>query len=366
MTGEEIKVKLEEFKRRGEVAAYSVTETASKPAVQVSFIGHVSDDAEQLLEDLRRQDILAGENRQPESFHFLGGELRPGAGIIRRVGGRPDGPSGTLTCLLSSKDSQDLYFLASGHVITNFWKPKSFDYKGSIYLNRQGFPGTNSMRSLGKIYDYSPAPPKAPYDEKENSSVIDIDIGIVKIQGEFDLRQRTTCYGNFGEWPSKPKDVVVKKDQMVKVMKCGAEETHWTAAVVVEDKRTVMVYGPDGAVYVLRNQIILEQPPDKSEKQLSAQQDPLPPHPCAPPARQGQSLVQQLESADPLKELPNNSPETPFAVAGDSGTMVVDKDSKRPVGMLVAGSILDGRYVMTPISAIWDYWETNNFVLRRA
>jgi hypothetical protein len=56
----------------------------------------------------------------------------------------------------------------------------------------------------------------------------------------------------------------------------------------------------------------------------------------------------------------------PFAVAGDSGTMVVDKDSKRPVGMLIAGSVLDGRYVMTPIQTLARFWKAECFVLLRA
>jgi hypothetical protein len=59
-------------------------------------------------------------------------------------------------------------------------------------------------------------------------------------------------------------------------------------------------------------------------------------------------------------------PKTSFAIPGDSGTMVVDYKTRQPLGMLIAGSLLDGKYVMTPIRALWDYWTGKQLVLLRA
>jgi hypothetical protein len=46
--------------------------------------------------------------------------------------------------------------------------------------------------------------------------------------------------------------------------------------------------------------------------------------------------------------------------------MVVECETKRPVGMLIAGSILKGEYVMTPIRAISEYWKKKGYVFLRA
>jgi len=46
--------------------------------------------------------------------------------------------------------------------------------------------------------------------------------------------------------------------------------------------------------------------------------------------------------------------------------MVVDKQTKRPVGMLIAGSILNGLYVMTPFETIQARLEKMRLVMSRA
>lgn len=362
----EIRTTLEGLRRKGEVVAYSLRGADRQPTVQLSLIGKAP--SKEVAEFLERKDIVVAPSiMQPERYSFLG-ELRPGTGIIRRVGGRPEGPNGTLTCFLSSRDSQDLYFAAAGHVATNFWKIAPPDADGSIYLSRKGFPGTNSMRFLGELF-YSSAPPRRmdPYKPefgKEDPDK-DKDIAVVKLEGGFDAKQRTTCYGHFGEWPSEPVDV----KEWDPVMKCGAEETHWTAAVVECVGQRVWVYGPDKAIYELENQVILKLPtPPKPLAQQSNSptlqcRTPLRTGPAALSAQQEQTLVQQSE---PPKVLPNNSSDTPFGVAGDSGTMVIHQETRRPVGMLIAGSILDGKYVMTPISTIYKYWTKLNLVLLRA
>lgn len=345
---------LEKLRARGEVAAYYWKKSGGRSTVQVTIIGPRSKEVDRFLQS---RGELVESRQQSAAYYFLGGELRPGTGIIRRAGGRPGGPGGTLTCFLSSRDSQDLYFAAAGHVVTNFWKTLLPDPDGSIYLNRKGYPGTNSMRFLGNLAHHSDPPKRLDREDPDPKHTSPhLDIAVVKMEGKFDLRQRTTCYGHFGEWPSYPEDV----REGDPVMKCGAEETHWTAAVVEEVGRRVWVYGPDRAIYELENQVILKSLAMESvsnperEARLSL------------PVQKSPEDRPAFRSCRQVPGLPNNSPDTPFAVAGDSGTLVVNQESKRPVGMLIAGSILDGRYVMTPILSLWNYWKDRKFVLLRA
>jgi hypothetical protein len=160
-------------------------------------------------------------------------------------------------------------------------------------------------------------------------------MGIAKFEGEFQWIQRTTCYGTFGEWPGDEPGMVGEGDY---VMKCGAEETHWTFARVESVARTVWIYGPD-RIYELRGQVILKEVHDPKPRDVYESQ------------RRGTCY-----GGKPVS----------FAVPGDSGTMVVDRYSKVPVGMLIGGSVLDGKYVMTPIHEIWKRWERRHLVLLRA
>jgi len=274
-------------------------------------------------------------------------ELRPGSGVIRVSGGKSEGRGGTLTCFLSSKDGRDNYFAAAGHVLSNFWNDD--DVKGtrraegpaaSIYRYQKGFPATNSTRFLGKLTHISDPllpinrGPAARYEKP--GGPVNMDIGIVKIRGKFEPVQRTTCYGSFGEWPKNEPGEIQKG---LPVMKCGAEEKHWTYAVVEEPCTPVTVYGPGGLIYKLADQVILEL--------------------------EHEALPENTDPPDGWSARRHRDSQSAFAIPGDSGTMVVERESRRPVGMLIAGSVLDGRYVMTPFRTIQNFWLKHDLVLRR-
>lgn len=248
-----------------------------------------------------------------QEFSFLGtNELRPGSGIVRVSGGVPEGPGGTLTCFLSSRDGRDTYFMAAGHVLSNFWTCKC-NPESSIFLNRKGYPSATSSRFLGNLVK-----PES-FLSQPVGSLIYSDIGIVKLAGDVELKQRTTGFGSLGEWPPDEPGYV-RRGQCV--MKCGAEETHWTEAKVEQTRYCGWVYGPEQKYFVL-NQVLL--------RALS-------------------------EDEDSEGTPPNNSKATPFAISGDSGSLVVEQETKRPVGMLIAGSVLEGRYIMTPIRTLYRFW----------
>lgn len=279
---------------------------------------------------------LLSQGPQPDSDLLQ--ELRPGSGIVRSVGGVPKGPAGTLTCFLSSEDGSDIYLLAAGHVVTDFWKERpSLHPEGSIYHNPKGFPSTDSTRFIGKMA-YRSKPPLAIDNSVDESPVVperrvDIDVAIVSVVGEFEWKQRTTCYGSFSEWPGDPKRAA--KHQIV--MKCGSEETHWTYAIVENESETVLVYGPGPKLYEFHGQVILSQIDGPTGK------------------------VVMRENSYYSK-----APKASFAVPGDSGTMVVDHETRLPLGMLIAGSILDGKYVMTPLPEISDFWKKKRLTFLRA
>jgi hypothetical protein len=334
-----VKADLEIGKREGRVAAFSIVE-GEIPIVRIRTVGKNvdSDWISQLERRLGRHGIVDYRHYE-RTYYLLSQEARPGSSIVRVAGGVPEGPAGTLTCFLSSEDGRDLYFAAAGHVVSDFWNVTAEDPKGSIYHNPKGFPATNSTRFMGKLCFLAHPPPEvcAPTDREATDVNIDIDIGIVSLKGDFEWKQRTTCYGTFGEWrkarPGKPKKCRI-------VMKCGAEEPHWTYAYVEKECEPVLVYGPKNHVYELRGQVILQQI-DSPEQEICNE-----------------------SSAGNRYELPY--PKTNFAIPGDSGAMVVDYKSRRPLGMLIAGSILDGKYVMTPIRAIWQYWTDRHLLLLRA
>jgi hypothetical protein len=331
---------LDEFRSAGSVAAYSLdTASGGSPKIRLEVVGPPSPD---LSEFLNRQSIALFEiSSQAEIFHLLGGELRPGSGIVRSFSGRPEGPGGTLTCFLSSRDGRNLFFVAAGHVVSKYWEFKN----GSVYRRRQGYPGTDSSRFLGEIFKVSDPPIPRDSDDRREPS---IDVGIVELKGRFELKARTTCYGSMGEWVGEPK--YVKKGDSV--MKCGAEETHWTTAEVYEERKSVWVYGPDKPIFRLNHQIILSLPGEVTKQENVR---------CS---AQGVELAKR-QGDDIKADLPENSPRIPFAVAGDSGTMVVDSETKRPIGMLIAGDIIAGRYVVTPFAPIQKYWSRFGLVLLR-
>ena len=336
----EVKKKLRELQVGEEVAAFSVRkrETDGQPQIWVSWAGNRSPVLDRLVEKYNIKE--ENQKRIDQGFYFLSGELRPGSGIIRVFGGRNEGPGGTLTCLLSTVDGKDNYFVAAGHVLTNFWRCGDPDFLGSIYSYRRGFPPTDSTRFLGKCI-YLPSPKERPRPiQHSKGKGVELDIGIVRLDGDADLKQRTTCYGGFGEWPPHRKLKLEGRE----VMKCGSQETHWTKARVKELNAEVPVYGPEGLLYRFKDQIIVEEIPPQGP--LQEKKDPRKP---------------------PRKlDFPRNALETPFAVPGDSGTMVVDKATRRPIGMLIAGSILNGLYVVTPFRKIEKFWQERDLIMLRA
>ena len=256
----------------GEIIAYSVEVAQEVPEVQLVTVGPEPAWIQNWERRLRQAHSRARIQHQHQaSLYYLfaqgpspeeepAQEARPGSGIIRVVGGVPEGPGGTLTCFLSTKDGRDTYFAAAGHVVSNFWKAKAYDPngsldpKGAIYSYRKGFPATNSTRFFGDLGYLTHQPQKMYKWGPHPKPKVDLDLGIVKFEGEFEWIQRTTCYGTFGEWPGQAPGKAHAKDS---VMKCGAEETHWTFAEVVEVDKPVWVYGPD-RVYELRGQVILK------------------------------------------------------------------------------------------------------------
>jgi len=373
---------IREHQAKGEVAEFSVDATAATTRINLRAVG---EDA-WLWRLKERSKHVGGLDLRPlafqkQAYYFLSQELRPGSGVIRVSGGRAEGPGGTLTCLLSSRDAQDIYFAAAGHVLSDFWKSDIPDQEGSVYLNRRGFFSTPSRRFLGKLLKLSPRPERVPFAPSLGGLHFGlprkpfIDIGLVKLEGDFDWRQRTTCYGSFGEWAENRDEEIPRtrplggddeethlevpdrdRFKIIKnrvVTKCGAEEKHFTDAVIDDCSTTVTVYGPEGEKFQLHGQVIL--------RELSSPMTPDSQTHCRYTASENRDKQEDNEGD---KEC-HKRPTIPFAVPGDSGTMVVYKESKRPLGMLIAGSILDGRYVVTPFNALEKFWEAEDFVLLR-
>lgn len=319
---------IRDLQRKGKVASFKISEEKDGTHIRLRTIGMAGRAAktwatQEVAPNLAKEIKIETADNQDRPFYFLARELRPGSGIVRAVNGGPRGSSGTLTCLLSSKDGRNYYFVAAGHVLTNFWEAENHNDEIRIHRDGPGFPGTNSSRLLGRIAYKSDPPPDAYLEEQTDKRDPRRDIAIVELTATLDLKQRTTCYGTFGE----PDGMKPKVGQ--KVMKCGAEEPHFTEAVVDDDDEEVVIYGPKFTLYRLTQQVILKtQPPDESRSKTRPRID-------------------------------------SFAGSGDSGSIVVDRDSKRPLGMLIAGSVLDGRYVMTPFGSIAEFWEKYNLVFIR-
>ena len=308
-------------------------------------------------------DLLAGLPHR----HY-GDRLRPGSGIVRVVDGQEKGPSGTLTCFLSSVDGNEIYFLTTSHVLTNYWdygektkkKGKMECGQGdSVYRNTRGYPSAVRPRSLGTVTSSS-CPPFCP-TKVQNWVTPDLDAGLVKVRNEFfEIVQRTTCYGSFGELADNPLDPYPGQI----VTKCGAEEPHGgVARVVCILASPIKVHGPSvdrggrDHEYCFDRQVLLSTNPPASSCKGKSNQGQRRKHPvCLCGA--AHCTRHHLPSVD--------SPhDHRFAAPGDSGTMIVDYETKAPVGMLIAGSVLTGYYVMTPIKTLKKYWETKGLIFRR-
>ena len=316
------------FQSEDALAAFSVdAETDPVPKIWLNWVGSLRYDLQKFIDDHQNvYEIESTENR--ERYFFLNDELRPGSGLIRVFGGKSQGPGGTVTCLLTSEDGEDNYLVAAGHVLTDFWR--DLDGHGSIYRYRKGFPSTGSSRFLGKaLYYPEPWPkaiPKGVKPSKESPRFI-LDVGVVKLEVDpevVDLKQRTTCFGGFGE-------TCITTAVRKRVMKCGSQEVYWTEAKISKLNAEVTILGPDGSQYLFKDQIILRD----------------------------------LRNPSKFK-YPTNPKGTPFAVPGDSGTIVVDEATRQPIGMLIAGSVLDGRYVVTPFEKIEEFFTKLGLIRMRA
>lgn len=332
MAHEEIIDELRKLQSEGRVGAFAVSGEEQAPKVWLSWTGEQPEELAKLI-DSHRVSVSTEARRQAQDYYFFfNDELRPGSGLIRVFGGKSEGPGGTLTCLLTSKDGQDLYFVAAGHVLTDFWRDTKG--QGSIYRYRKGYPSTGSSRFLGKVL-YLPReeqlPKPIPKKERPplNWKRASLDVGVVRLDvnlEEVELKQRTTCFGGFGEEP-------VDATEGMRVVKCGSQEAHCTEAVVVAPSSgEVTIYGPDGAKYLFCDQIILRD----------------------------------LHHCEKNMICPRNQRGTPFAVPGDSGTIVVDVATRKPLGMLIAGSVLDRFYVVTPFKQINRFFDEIGLVRQRA
>jgi len=317
---EDFELQLQDLKESGRLTGFALQDHK----LWVSWVGTADPAVENIIKDF--QDSYGGENVErnanAQNYFFFGDELRPGSGLIRVFGGKSQGPGGTLTCLLSSLDGEDIYFAAAAHVLTDFWRDE--ENRGSIYHYRKGFPPSRSRRFLGKVQ--YPSKGQWPSASKE----LLMDVGIVKLEVDTDevfLKQRTTCFGGIEEQ-------VILPTRGMRVMKCGSQETHWTEARVwVPHKATLTILGPDGSKFEFKDQIILRDLKPGEERKIR----------CA-----------------------NVQEDPPFAVPGDSGTIVVASDTHQPLGMLIAGSVLDGLYVVTPFQRIEDFFTCHGLVRMRA
>lgn len=252
----------------------------------------------------------AQEQLPPEvkyGLSFFADEARPGTGIVAVRDGREVGPDGALGLFLAERrDPGEVWFLASGHVLMNFeWDQPYPD----AFRSRQGLTAGDRRRKLGtvrfaqKVYDSRDTGQEDP--KKWNV----IDAGLVKLDA-VEWKQKTTCYGEIGApKPATPKQVV---------RKCGPEEPISTFGMVRgTDWRIRVAYKKK--IYLFRNQI----------------------------------LVQSDAGADQR---------APFALPGDSGSLVVDAADRRPIGLLMAGSVRKNYYFLNPIQALQEFWGKEDLV----
>ncbi|HEX4953703.1 MAG TPA: hypothetical protein VF017_09960 [Thermoanaerobaculia bacterium] len=274
-----------------------------------------------------------------DDLHLFQRELRPSAGVLRFENGLPGGPTGTLSCLLSRGDGTTLYLLTAAHTATNFWwstpnpilqgqgasrpqkkpihLPPPFKDDGAIYQDVKGHPSPGVSRLVGRLHDAIVRPRCAPCTVERASR---LDAAIVRITEEFDWRQRTTCFGSFG--PLSDLSCCEPKPGTA-VQKCGVREPHSTFGYVERKLCLVKLLGAEGEPYWFRCQFKIR----------------------------------------PVKDAKGEGPA--FAGPGDSGAMVVDRETREPLGMVIGGSVLGGFAVMTPIWTLRKFWERRGLVFLR-
>jgi hypothetical protein len=223
-----------------------------------------------------------------------------------------------------------------------------------------GFYGCEPPRILGKTVAVSEVRPTPKQKDGSLANCLRLnllDAGLVRmpVPVPYDLKQRTTCYGNFGNLALPYDDASTSTEDPFlrrKVTKCGPEEPHGGCAeVTCRRLDLVRLLGPGNQIgapaqwYFFRDQYLIKevgrcrcrcQPP--SSRRCC-------PRCCGCHWRGGRR--------------------TPFAAPGDSGTMIVEEGTRDPVGMLIGGSALEGAYVVTPIEYLRKFWEDFGLVFLR-
>lgn len=245
------------------------------------------------------------DSQEGGGFPLLAGKARPGTGIVPvDENGNDIGPSGALGLFLEDT-SRDTWFLAAGHVLTGF----DWNSRPDIYRSRNGLTSCDAYRKLGEVRCVKVL--KATNKEFNWNK---IDAGVVKLDSKISWKQETTCYGAIGAPMEAKPDFVVRK--------CGPEEpystwgevmgTDWKIRVVRRERCRDGIYR--GIVYLFKDQILV----------------------CC-----------------------RHNHLQPFAMPGDSGSLVVDADG-RPVGMLMAGSVRHDFFFLNPIHDLQKFWKRRN------
>ncbi len=240
---------------------------------------------ERLIENLRETFGDALEEREVDQpTHFLG-QVLTGAGIVRDQPLDPGGPEGTLGLPLIDGDGR-LYFLAAGHVLSNFWQTSTTN--DAI----DWFAAPGQPENLGRVHHAGKVTPL---------SSGSLDAGLIVARPGFSSLNRAACAFDVAPTSTKVEDET-------EVEKCGFRSPHRTRANVIWPKIKAVVDHLEKR-YIFDNQIYIE---------------------------------------------PGSSPG--FAQLGDSGSVVVTADKREFVGMLIAGSVVDGFFIVTPAAALEKYW----------
>lgn len=268
---------------------------------------------------------LSGQSKKPvqmsdaraavSGFRLFAGSARPGTGIVAVRDGQEVGPRGALGLFLAErKDPREIWCLAPAHLVMNLTEKKLYP---DVYRSQQGLTAGSQRRKLGTVRHAKKVVPY-PSEESEDDFWNDCDAGLIKVD-DVNWKQKTTCYGLVGPPKKAEPESVVRK--------CGPEEPHstWGEVFGVDWKIRVV---HEKKVYLFKQQIMV-----RSKKK---------------------------ENSDEWLYRP------PFALPGDSGSLVVDDADRRPVGMLMAGSVRDNYYFLNPIMELQEYWSKNSAELVQA
>lgn len=269
-----------------------------------------------------------GAQRVAFGFQLLSGEARPGTGIVAVRKGREVGPTGALGLFLTRRDTDEVWLLAAAHVLTDLIKdhpcpvnPKAAKGPYSdVFRSRQGLTAGSRRRKLGVVRDFEPFKCSGTVQNPAPKGVWnDIDAGLVQVDDDVKWKQETTCYGVIGApKPAEPEWIV---------RRCGPEEPNASHGEVDSTGWNIRIVHA-GIIYLFRGQILVRSKFDCDEKEWIHR--------------------------------------PPFALPGDSGSLVVHEDDNRPIGMVMAGSVRDNYYFLNPITALEKYWSSKNLVPAKA